>query len=214
MAEKSDAATELEDALKPQRLKAKVAAAIKAIQAAYDLGRASLEEHGEDLYRRRKTKIPKFVVPKFAAPKGYARNFVERARQFAAVFNQTMVDQLGRWCRKHRFPLGVTLIYLVLPLDDGDKCMRLLRRAIRGHWTQRRVAAEVHARTGAATRRGRPRAMPKSSTEARQEIVSRVTPVIGWLEEVNDANRAIFRGLYNQVDQTIAALNALVTAAS
>ena len=54
----------------------------------------------------------------------------------------------------------------------------------------------------------------KNEIGARQQIVSRVTPVIGWLVEVNDKERALFDGLASQVDQTIAALQTLVRAAS
>ena len=107
MAKKSDAATELDDALKQQRVKAKVAAAVKAIQAAYDLGRASLEEHGEDLYRRRKTKIPKFVVPKFAAPKKDMRgDFVERGPAICCSFQSDDGRSAGPLVQEASLPAG------------------------------------------------------------------------------------------------------------
>ena len=133
-----------------------VETAIKKIEAAYRLGLKSIEQHGGSLHSK-----PSGIIPAFATDKGYRRDAVEQARHFARVFTPEDMREICRECRKHNFPLGVTLIYRALPLGDPDECMKLLRRAIRGRWTQRRMVAKVHACTGAKTRRGRARALPE-----------------------------------------------------
>jgi hypothetical protein len=171
--------------------------------------------HGEDAYRRKETTIPRFAIPKFAAQNGYLRNAVERARQFADVFDQQTVNQLCRECKEHGFPLGVTLIYRALFLGDSDKCMQLLRRAIRGKWTQRRMDAEVHQRPGAISHTGRPRALPKSTTEARRQIVSRFGPGVRWLKELKSSmDGQLGASLQRKIDTAVISLEALVEAAS
>jgi hypothetical protein len=187
-----------------------VETAIKKIEAAYRLGLKSIEKHGESLQSKRNG-----IIPAFATEKGLRRDTVERARQFARVFTKTDLRQICRECRKHNFPLGVTLIYRVLPLRDADRRMQLLRQAIRKRWTQRRMIAEIHTRTGAKTRSGRPRALPKNSAEACLAIVSRIVPVLRWLEELKSSKEAqLGANLRGKIDKAVIALEALVKAAS
>ena len=211
MARKSVAQPEqLDDVLERQREKARVAMAIKAIRQAHADGRESRKEHGRRLYGNRDA-----TIPRFAAKKGQRRDAIERARQFADVFDQQTVDQLCSECRVHNFPLGVSLIYRALPLGDADKCLRLLQRAIRGRWTQRRMAAEIHKRPGAISRSGRPRALPANSTEACQQIVIRFGTGVRWLKELKSSLDGKLDGsLLGKIDKAVVALDALVKEAS
>ena len=202
--------SELDDVLKRQREKAKVNRAIQAIRTAHAGGRDSQKDHGRTLYGSGDA-----TIPKFAAKQGHRRDAVERARQFARIFDQQAVDELCRECREHDCPLGVTLIYRVLPLGNSKKCLRLLQRAIRGRWTQRQMAAEIHKRTGATTRPGRPRALPKSPTEAGQAVVIRVVPVLRWLKDLSsNLDGQIGANLQTRIDKAVIALDVLVDAAS
>ena len=215
MAKKSRTKPKLGVGLKQQRMTAKVNAAIKAIQKAFDLGIASRDAHGEDLYRRKKTKTPKFAIPEFAAQGGYKRDAVERARQFADVFDQETVEELCSECEAGKYPLGVSLIYRALSLGDLDECMELLRTAIRERWTARQMIAEVRGSTGAKSRSGRPRVMPKGPDEARQQIVSRFRPDLRWLNELNShMGGQLDASLRKKIGTAVSALEALVEAAS
>lgn len=203
-------ASEFEADLEETYDQASVESAVKKIMAAHKRGQSSIKRHGEWLH----TKANK-IIPTIAAERGYRRHSVERARQFARVFTQADVRQICRECREHGFPLGVTLIYRSLFLGDSDKCMQLLRRAIRGKWTQRRMNAELHDRPGAISHTGRPRALPKSQTEARQQIVSRFGPGVRWLKELKSSmDGQLGASLRRKIDTAVIALEALVEAAS
>ena len=210
MAKKPVAQTELDDVLERQREKAKVAQAIKAIRQAHADGRESRKEHGRRLYGSGDA-----TIPRFAAKKGQRRDVIERARQFADIFDQQAVDKLCSECREHNFPLGVSMIYRVLPLGNVDKCLRLLQRAIRGRWTVRQMIAEIHKRPGAISRSGRPRVLPANSTEACQQIVIRFWPGVRWLKELKSSLDGKLDGsLMGKIEKAVIALDALVKESS
>ena len=210
MAKKSVAQPELGDFLKQQRVDAKVERAVKAIRKAHADGCKFLVTSGKERIRRKGAKIPEV-----AAKRGIRRDAVERARQFAQIFKLPVINQLCSECRDHNFPLGVSLIYRVLPLGDAEKCMEVLRRAMRKGWTQRRLVAEIHKRPGAKSHTGRPRAMPKSPTEACRQIVIRVAPVMRWLEDVKTSlGGKLDEDQLGKISKAVIALEALVEAAS
>ena len=207
-----NAATAREPQVDPNKKYVQVAveAAIKNIEAAYELGLKSIKKHGESPHDKHPG-----IIPAFAADRGYRRDTVERARQFAHEFKLSAVKRLCRECRKRNYPLGVTLIYRALSLGDADASMRLLQRAIRGRWTLQRMAIEVHKRTGAMTRSGRPRALPNSPTEACQQVVSRFGPGVRWLKELkSNMDGQLGASLRSKIDKAVIALEALVDAAS
>lgn len=184
--------------------------AINNIEATYELGLESIKKHGETLHSK-----PNRIIRAFAAGMGYRRDTVERARQFARMFTPKDVRQICDECKRQNFPLGVSLICRTMPLGDSKKCMQLLRRAIRERWAHRRLASEIHKRSGAPTRSGRPRALPKNATEASQAIVIRIVPVMRWLEDVKSSLDGKLDGhLLAKINKSVGALNALVDAAS
>ena len=210
MTEESVAQPDLDDVLEQRREKAKVSRAVKAIRQAHADGRESRKEHGRRLYGSRDA-----TIPKFAAKHGQRRDALERARQFADVFDQKSVDQLCRECWEHKFPLGVTMIYRVLPLGDAGMCMLMLQRAISGKWTIRRLIAEIRKRPGAISHTGRPRTMPNGPEEARQQVGIRMGPAVSWLKDLNShMGGQLGAGLQKKIGKAVSALDALMKAAS
>ena len=203
------AATATPDQLQRKYGRTAVELAIDRIREAHELGRMSREEHGP------RTGIGDQTIPKFAAERGYRRNAVERPRQFARLFETPDLNQIYRECRQYEFPLGVTLIYRVLPICDREKRMKLLRRVIREGWTQARLSFEMRTITGAKARLGRPRSLPKNQAEAKRQIVSRVTPTLRWLEDIKSSLEGkLAANLLGKINKAAVVLEALVKAVS
>src|SRR5262249_22998953 len=61
------------------------------------------------------------IIPEFAAKLGLNRNYVERARHFAREFSPEDVQKICEMCRRHNFPLGITLVFRVLRWEASER---------------------------------------------------------------------------------------------
>jgi hypothetical protein len=206
MAQKPPTSPE-DDPIQQRYDQASVEDAIKKIERAHSLGLSSNAKHGERLYEKRD------VMVKFAAKLGLRRDAVERARQFAREFSKKEVYEICKLCRKHNFPLGVTLILRTFAVKNRKKRMALIGRVIREGWTQARLSAEIRDIPGALHHKGRGRSLPDSREEARQQIVTRLGPNLRWLNDLISKREEHVGGLKKQINATIASLEALVKAA-
>jgi hypothetical protein len=184
--------------------------AIAKIEEAYKRGQESHDEHGTRLHGRRDK-----PVPQFAAERGLRRSAVDSARLFARIFTRQDLKAIYRSCREHEFPLGITLVYRTTAIENRTERMKLLNRVIRERWTQKRLGIEVRRLSGSESFKGRPQILPKTSAEAKMQILSRLKPMLNWLEALNSPEKSqIMRGLRPEFDKAVKALHVLVKAAS
>lgn len=187
-----------------------VETAIAKIAEAYELGKKSRARHGTRLHGRRDK-----PVPRFAARRGLRRSTVDSARLFARVFTLQDLKAIYRSCREHEFPLGITLVYRTTAIEKRTERMKLLNRAIRERWTQKRLGIEVRRLSGSKPFEGRPQKLPKTSAEAKMEIISRLKPILNWLKVMNSSEkRQLVHELRPELDKAVKALRVLVEAVS
>ena len=190
------------------RVHLKIENAITKLRGFHELGRRSLKKHGKTLYEKGDGR-----VVTFAAGLGQGRNYVERARQFARVFSKADVDRICTECREHQYPLGVTLVSRSLAVAPPETPLKLLLRAIREKWTQKRLFAEVSQHSESAARPGRPHLRLKNRAALREQIIFRIGPQLKWLQDAKNSKAAVLKGFQPQIESAIRSLQQLVEAA-
>ena len=148
---------------------AQVRQAVKKLRAYYQLGQKVLEA---DEKNPKRGAYSKGVTIKIAKRIGKARDYVDKARQFASKYTEDQLDDLCAQRRPDGLPLGRRHLVALLSVKDKRQRKRLQRMAAEEGWGTRRLGEEITALQGSQSSGGRRPRRPESVAGALAQIVT------------------------------------------
>ena len=158
---------------------ARVRDAVQELRDYYQLGLDVLDADRKNPNRRT---YSKGVTIRFANRLGKGRDYVDKARQFAASYTEEQLDELCSLQRPDGMPLGRTHVVALLSVKDKRQRKRLQRRAAGEGWGTRRLGEEITAIQGRHSSGGRRPREPDSAKDAVAQIVKMCERWGRWYE--------------------------------
>jgi hypothetical protein len=112
----------------------------------YDMGVRAIQE---TLTKDGKAKYRAAAVGNLARRAGTSRTIVYDARQFAARYTPSDVDELIEQCEKHDVGIAPSHVFELMRILDPKERSLVQEKAIRGRWPVKTLQQEVRARNRA-----------------------------------------------------------------
>lgn len=148
---------------------AQVRRAVNELRAYYQLGQKVLEADEKNPNRQ---VYSKGVTIKIAKRIGKARDYVDKARQFASGYTEDQLDDLCAQRRPDGLPLGRRHLVALLSVKDKRQRKRLQRMTAEQGWGTRRLGKEITSLQGSQSSGGRRPRRPDSVSDALSQIVT------------------------------------------